>query len=111
MQCISVLDSQQIQKGLIHAQQAVKQIGRYLLAIGIILQPDANIGLEDWFDADFCGNWDRDYAIEDPTTARSRSGYVIRYCGCPVTWRSKLQTEVALSTTEAEYVALSHSLK
>eukprot|EP00978_Attheya_sp_CCMP212_P035308 scaffold152839_cov109-Attheya_sp.AAC.1 len=96
-----------------HAQ-AVKQIGRYLMANrdkGIILQPDANMGLEDWVDADFCGNWDRAYAVEDPTTARSRSGYVIRFCGCPVTWRSKLQTEVALSTTEAEYVALSHSLR
>ena len=96
-----------------HAQ-AVKQIGRYLMANrdkGLILKPDANMGLEDWVDADFCGNWDRNYAIEDPTTARSRSGYVIRYCGCPVTWRSKLQTEVALSTTEAEYVALSHSLR
>eukprot|EP00978_Attheya_sp_CCMP212_P011298 scaffold27851_cov51-Attheya_sp.AAC.1 len=59
-----------------HAQ-AVKQIGGYLLANrdkGIILQPDANIGLEDWVDADFCGNWDQDYTIEDPTTARSRSG-------------------------------------
>jgi hypothetical protein len=96
-----------------HAQ-AIKQIGRYLMANrdkGIILQPNANMGLEDWVDADFCGSWDREYAIEDPTTARSRSGYVIRYCGCPITWRSKLQTEVALSTTEAEYVALSQSLR
>jgi hypothetical protein len=96
-----------------HAQ-AVKQIGRYLMANrdkGIILRPDATMGLEDWVDADFCGNWDREYAIEDPTTARSRSGYIIRYCGCPITWRSKLQTEVALSTTEAEYVALSQSLR
>ena len=96
-----------------HAQ-AVKQIGRYLLANrdkGIILKPDASMALEDWVDADFCGNWNREYAMEDPTSARSRSGYVIRYCGCPITWRSKLQTEVALSTTEAEYVALSQSLR
>jgi hypothetical protein len=35
----------------------------------------------------------------------------ILYCCCLVTWRSKLQTEVALSTTEAEYVALSQSLR
>eukprot|EP00978_Attheya_sp_CCMP212_P046237 scaffold379946_cov75-Attheya_sp.AAC.1 len=69
------------------------------------------MGLEDWVDADFCGNWDRKYALEDPTTARSRSGYIVRYCGCPILWRSKLQTEVALSTTEAEYVALSQSLR
>eukprot|EP00978_Attheya_sp_CCMP212_P020004 scaffold56790_cov72-Attheya_sp.AAC.1 len=79
---------------------------------GIILKPNPDMGLEDWVDADFCrGNWDHKYALEDPTTARSRSGYIVRYCCCPILWRSKLQTEVALSTTEAEYVALSQSLR
>ena len=33
------------------------------------------------------------------------------YAGCPVHWCSKLQTEIALSTTEAEYIALSQSLR
>eukprot|EP00978_Attheya_sp_CCMP212_P002524 scaffold5126_cov29-Attheya_sp.AAC.3 len=96
-----------------HAQ-AIKQIGRYLMGTrdkGIILKPNPDMGLEDWVNADFCGNWDRKYALEDPTTARSRSGYIVRYCGCPILWRSKLQTQVALSTTEAEYVALSQSLR
>jgi hypothetical protein len=35
------------------------------------------------------------------------SHYVILYQGCPIHWGSKLQTEIALSTTEAEYIALS----
>ena len=30
---------------------------------------------------------------------------------CPVFWVSKLQSEIALSTTEAEYIALSHSMR
>ena len=47
----------------------------------------------------------------DPSTAKSRTGYVIMYGGCPVVWASKLQREVALSTTEAEYTALSESLR
>ena len=40
----------------------------------------------------------------------SRTGYVITFCGCPVHWVSKLQSEIALSTTEAEYIALSMCL-
>lgn len=38
---------------------------------------------------------------------RSRTGCVILYTGCLITWFSKLQTEISLSTTEAEYIALS----
>ena len=41
----------------------------------------------------------------------SRTGYTIYYANCPVIWSSKLQTEIALSTTEAEYIALSQSLR
>jgi KUP system potassium uptake protein len=41
----------------------------------------------------------------------SRTGYVIRYAGCPIYWQSKLQTEISLSTAEAEYIALSQALR
>jgi hypothetical protein len=43
-------------------------------------------------------------------SAVSHAGYVIMYCDCPVHWVSKLQSEIALSTTEAEYIALSMCL-
>ena len=33
------------------------------------------------------------------------------YAGCPIIWVSKLQTEIALSTTEAEYIALSQAMR
>ena len=39
----------------------------------------------------------------------SRTGFVIRYASCPIFWQSKLQTEIALSTAEAEYIALSQA--
>ena len=61
-------------------------------------------------DADFCGDWDRLTAEEDISTSKSRLGYIILYADCPLHWSSKLQTSIALSTTEAEYVALSNSL-
>ena len=41
----------------------------------------------------------------------SRTGFVIMYAGCPILWGSKLQSEIALSTTEAEYIALSQAVK
>ncbi len=33
------------------------------------------------------------------------------FAGCPIHWCSKLQTEIALSTTESEYVALSSAMR
>ena len=96
-----------------HAK-AVKRIGRYLLATrdaGIILKPDPSKSFDVWVDSDFCGQWDPDTAIYDPTTARSRTGYIIMYAGCPILWASKLQTETALSTTESEYSASSEALR
>ena len=38
-------------------------------------------------------------------TIRSSSGYVMVYAGGAVSWQSRLQKTVALSTTEAEYMA------
>jgi hypothetical protein len=88
---------------------AIKQIGRYLLLTrnkGIIMSPKQDFCLDMYVDADFAGLWHRDYA-ELRECALSRTGYVITYCGCPVHWASKLQSEIALSTTESEYIALS----
>ena len=33
-------------------------------------------------------------------------GYVITYANCPIIWVIRLQTEIAHSTTEAEYISL-----
>jgi hypothetical protein len=92
---------------------AVKRIGKYLMDNrdkGMILNPKAH-SFECYVDADFVGNWNRVTADVDPGTAKSRTAYIISYAGCPVAWASKLQTEVALSSTEAEYNALSESLR
>jgi hypothetical protein len=66
---------------------------------------------EVYVDADFGGFWDKETAADDSVTAKSRTGYVIKYGGCPIVWASTLQTEFALSTTEAEYLALSTALR
>ena len=50
-------------------------------------------------------------SAEDRDTACSRHGYIIKYMGCPIIWKSQLQTEIALSSTESEYTGLSYALR
>ena len=94
-------------------EDALKQIGRYLkgtLKQGLILNPSKTLKIDCYPDADFAGLWTRDDK-QDPHCVRSWTGYVICLSNCPVLWKSKLQTEIALSTMEAEYVALSTSCR
>jgi hypothetical protein len=93
---------------------AVKRIGRYLKGTadkGLILKPDSGRSLDLHVDADFSGNWDKEIAATDPATAQSRHGYILSYCGMPLLWASQLQSIIALSTTEAEYVGMSKALQ
>ena len=92
---------------------AVKNIGRYLLGThdkGMVIKPDTNKSFEVNVDADFCGNWHKEYGHE-PDSARSRHGYIIGYAGIPIIHKSQLQTEIALSSTESEYTGLSYALR
>ena len=60
--------------------------------------------------AHLIGHADSDWAT-DKKTRRSTTGWCFHYNGCLISWRSKLQTTVALSTCEAEYVALCDAVK
>jgi hypothetical protein len=50
-----------------------------------------------------------DAAYGNTGSCKSTTGYVYVSGGGAITWRSKKQTTVALSSTEAEYVALSET--
>ena len=74
--------------------KAIEHIVHYLRKTkddGIILKPDIEKSIEAYADADFAGNWNRVDTPEDSNTARSRTGYLITFLGCPITWCSKLQ--------------------
>lgn len=92
---------------------ALKRIARYLLGTrhqGLTLKPQPSFALDMYVDADFAGRWHREYShLRD--SVLSRTGFVITFCGYPVTWSSKLQSEIALSTTESEYIALSSAAR
>ena len=57
-------------------------------------------------DSGFLGGWSIEVG-EDADTVMSRTGMVIVYANCTVNRRSLLQTELTISTSEAEYIAVS----
>jgi hypothetical protein len=63
---------------------------------------NSSTGLVGYVDSDYAGCLD---------SRRSTSGYVFTFGGCAVSWRSRLQDCVALSTAEAEYMAITDAVK
>lgn len=78
---------------------AAKRVLRYL-------KGTVNFGLVYSGDSCVVGHSDADWA-GDVDDRKSTSGYMFQIAGGPVSWRSRKQNTVALSTAEAEYVALS----
>ncbi|GAU44223.1 hypothetical protein TSUD_399870 [Trifolium subterraneum] len=79
---------------------AAKRVLRYLkgsLDFGILYKRNCELRLEGWSDSDYAGD------VDD---RKSTSGYVFMLGSSPISWSSKKQPIVTLSTTEAEYVSV-----
>ena len=75
----------------------MKRIMRYLrgtVNLGLAFTPQLSGEVSD---ADWGG---------DVNDRKSTSGYLFQVCGAAISWRSKKQTCIALSTAEVEYMAL-----
>ena len=85
---------------------AVKRVFRYLAGtvdLGIRFQTRAEEPfLFGYSDADFAGDIDE---------RKSTSGYLFIFGGGPISWKSQRQRTVTLSTTEAEYAALTEAVR
>lgn len=84
---------------------AIQHVLRYIkgtLDIGILYHQDSNQlnGFSGYSDSD----WGSDI-----NTSRSTMGFIFKLSGGPVSWSSKVQPRVTESSTEAEYLALSHA--
>jgi hypothetical protein len=82
-------------KGLLHVVRYIKNT----IDFGLTYSHDTNLTSLAYVNADYGGCHD---------TRRSTSGYIFTMSGGPFTWSSKRQATVALSTVEAEYIAMSH---
>ncbi|KAH9753660.1 hypothetical protein KPL71_015154 [Citrus sinensis] len=83
----------------------VMWILRYLFGtvdVGLLFKKDCSQQCVGYCDSDFTGDLDK---------RRSTTGYVFTLGGGPVSWRSILQSTIALSTTEAEYMAATEAVK
>ena len=76
---------------------------------GIILHPSKQLTVDYFMDADFTRQRNSEDP-HDPLCVKSCTGYILMVGNCPIQWVSKLQTEIAVSMMEAEYVALSTAM-
>lgn len=82
--------------------QSVKRVFGYLRCTSsyeLVMQKGTGIKPEYYCDSDYAGE-----RIE----RKSRSGWIMLINGCAVSWASKKQGCIAMSTAEAEYIALSN---
>ena len=86
--------------------KAVKWIFRYLKGTSkhglMFARQKDQASVVGFVDADYAGGLD---------DRRSTTGYVFTLAGGPICWRSVLQSLVALSTTESEYMAVTEAAK
>jgi hypothetical protein len=93
--------------------KAAKHVIRYLKGsqdIGLVYNPRPDDGVDEkmlcalqlYADADFAG---------DTESRKSTTGVIMLCYGCPVLWMSRLQSIVATSTTEAEFIAAANGVQ
>ena len=94
-------------------EQVFMWIVRYFLHTktkGINFTPTKEYGLNCYVDSDFAGLF-RSENLSKRASALSYTGFAIKYSAVPILWVSKLQTEIAMSMTEAKYIALSNAMR
>jgi hypothetical protein len=92
---------------------AVKRILRYLKGTvdkGIIFKTNKSNKIDCYVDSFFAGLFGVGDGLK-PICAKSRTGYLTKFCDVPIIWVSKMQTQIALSTIEEEYIALSQYMR
>lgn len=86
--------------------EAVKWVLRYLKGSKdtyvIYKASSVKQGIKGFVDSEYAGDRDK---------CRSLSGYLFQVFGCTMSWKASLQHVITLSSTEAEYVAITKAVK
>src|SRR2546423_10272390 len=91
------------QSSILYAQ-ALKHLLRYLITtkrLGLLYYK-APFSLNDYSDSDFAA---------DPATRKSVGAYIFKLSHSSISWKTKQQTIVTISTMKAKYIALSDTTK
>ena len=100
--------SKVMDKPTIAGYQEMKWVIKYVLDTGdrgLLIHPKEVEGewiLQVFSDSDYAGNQE---------TRISVAGYILYLCEVPISWKSKGQKSVTLSSAEAKYVAISEAVK
>lgn len=89
-------------KGMLRVIKYIFETENIALKLKPILKNGMIFQLHGYCDSDYAG---------DKDTRISVFGYILYFCGCPISWKSKSGRSVTLSSTEAEYVAISELAK
>eukprot|EP00957_Ditylum_brightwellii_P105431 8037667-Ditylum_brightwellii.AAC.1 len=100
---------------------AIKRIVHYLISTkdthpgqkgcyDMIIKLTDDLTLDCFVDVNFTGLWGCE-DNQDPNCVKSCTGFFLTLGSTPILWISKLQSKVACSTMEAEYIALAHSIQ
>ncbi len=88
--------------------RALQHVARYLAGTLSISMKyfKSNSNLKDVL----VGYSDSDWAT-DPETRRSVTGYILLFDNSPIAWKSKSQTSITCSSSEAEWTAMAHGMR
>ena len=85
--------------------KAVKRVFRYLINtidLSITYQNAKEPELIGYYDSDFAGDYD---------TRKSTYSYLFKFNNSPISWKTKRQSTIALSITEAEFNSLEQAIR
>ena len=115
--CIFSKDKEKIDAFLINISKAFKLTdeGYVKSYLGMNVSKDPNVTITIRQPANviltkyFSWAWFREDA-DQVGSVLSKTGYINIFANCPIVWVNKIQREIALSTTNAEYIRLSQSM-